>query len=138
MDTMEPYYSTNHLVEAVVTSEIKGGYRLKVSVIDLGMYIDGWTLRKSTKSNDDWWLQPPAVNLGSRWHLTVEFDHSKAFWQEIQQECLKALQIYLDTSEDTVDISPESIETGLKDAIDNLFPDAESRTEKAIPKLEDL
>lgn len=133
MDTIEPYYSTNHMIEATVTAEIKGGYRLKVSVIDLGMYMDGWTLRASDK-DDGWWLQPTAIRLGNKWRQIPEFDHSKAFWKEIRETCLQAVVTYVHTVEAEEDYSQETINQQVSKAIDDASNDTGS---KAVSWLND-
>lgn len=108
----------NHIIEAVVTGAIGGGYRLKVSVIDLGLYIDGWTIR-SPRENGEWWLQPPAHKVGNRWVNPAEFDKSKSLWKEIYSECLDAVKLYEASTESLSeeDLSEEAISKSLDDAV---------------------
>jgi hypothetical protein len=76
---------TMHSIEAEVRSEIKDGYRLKVSVLDLGFYVDGFRAARSDRSPTGWWVQPPATRSKSgKWIQCPEFDKQKTLWQEIE------------------------------------------------------
>lgn len=117
MDTT-PTKTKNHIIEVQVWGEIRGGYRLKVSVLDLGLFINGWRLLKPT-SDKDWWLQAPSHRVGNRWVNTAEFDTSKSLWQEIYSECLDAVKAYEASTESLgeEDLSEEAISKGLDDAM---------------------
>lgn len=81
-----------HIVEASDVQPIKNGYRIKVNVLDLGFYAFGFTARKSDKNKSGWWVQPPAIKVGSNsWKQTIEFDKSKSLWSEIEDACIDAV-----------------------------------------------
>jgi hypothetical protein len=84
---------TLHTIEAEVLGVISGGYRLKVSVLDIGMYILGFTARRSEKLSSGWWIQPPAIHTNGKWKYTAEFDKSKSLWPEIESACIHAVAL---------------------------------------------
>jgi hypothetical protein len=57
-------------IEVEVRSEIGDGYRLKISVTSIGMYIDG------------------------KWIHTPEFSTKTDFWDQLEQSCLNAINDY--------------------------------------------
>lgn len=79
-----------HSVEVLDIAGINNGYRLKIGVLDLGLYVYGFTARKSDINSSGWWIQPPAVNVNGRWKSTLEFDKSKSLWPEIEEACINA------------------------------------------------
>lgn len=86
----------NHYgIEAIIRSEIEGGYRLKVSVQTMGMFIDGFRATKDPKAKHEsgWWIQQPAFRIGSfAYKPCPEFDKHNPFWLEIEDCCIKAVQ----------------------------------------------
>ena len=84
--------TTIHSISVEVRAAIKDGYRLKVSVLDLGLYIDGFRAVRSDRNMSGWWVQPPATNVKGKWLTTPEFDKSCTLWQEIEQACLEAVK----------------------------------------------
>lgn len=79
-------------ISAVVVGEINNGFRLKVEVKDLGLYMYGWTVRESTKEGEIWWVQPPAQRIGRKYISTPEFDKSKQLYIQIQNKCIEAVE----------------------------------------------
>jgi hypothetical protein len=113
------FSNQTHIVEVEFRGEIKGGYRLKVSILDLGLYIDGMRL---TKPSGTWWLQTPAQRVNGRfWHNT-EFNQKMTLWQEIFNKCIEAVEDYESSSESLTeeDLSDEAISKGLDEAIEDL------------------
>lgn len=127
-----------HLIEAQVLGDIPNGHRLKVSVLDLGLYMFGWTARRSEQSKSGWWVQPPATKTASGWKQTVEFDKSKSLWIEIESTCIDAVLSQQGT--DVVaevtdkDLTDEAIAEALDKATDELKPNNHPR---AISWLDD-
>lgn len=93
--------ANQYIIDAEVLGEIKGGYRLKISLVDLGMYILGIRATVSTRDDCEWWIQPPATMTKSGWKPNPEFDKSKDLWLEIVQVCKEAIQVYRDDPHDT-------------------------------------
>lgn len=101
-----------HIVEAEVLGDINNGYRLKISVLDIGVYVYGFTVRRSDKNSSGWWVQPPATNVKGKWVSTIEFDKSKSLWVEVEQACLEQVKLqeqgnraYTPTDEEMTDKS---------------------------------
>jgi hypothetical protein len=86
---------TLHSIEVEVRAEITNGYRLKVSVLDLGLYMDGFRVMRSDKNANGWWVQPPAVLARGKWRPTPEFNKSLTLWQEIEQACIEVVSEYI-------------------------------------------
>lgn len=127
-----------HAIEAEVLGEIANGFRIKVSVLDLGLYMYGWTARRSLQSKRGWWIQPQAVKTTSGWKPTVEFDKSNSLWVEIEAACIDA--VLTNQQPDVVaevsgeDLTDEAISNSLDKAVTELDPEEQP---KAIPWLED-
>lgn len=78
-----------------VRSEIpKGGLRLKVSIPDLGIYIDGFRGYPSQKTEGTWTIYPPSVRVGAGYKDVVEFNKKKPLWKEIAEAGLQTIEIY--------------------------------------------
>lgn len=113
---MASYSNYQHLIEAEITAEIDRGYQLKVSILDLGLYISGWRIIRP-KGNKDWWLQPPAYPIKGRWWKNVEFDTKKPLWLEIEAKCLEAVKLYeASASPSDEDLTDESIAEAFDEA----------------------
>lgn len=85
-----------HTIETVVRGELKDarGYRLKVSILDLGMYIDGWRAMPSIKIAGTWWIQPPANSVNGKFVSPIEFDKTMSLWKEVQDSIIEAIETY--------------------------------------------
>jgi len=139
-----------HIVEATVRSELRNseGYRMKVSCVELGLYIDGFRATPSTKQPDGWWIQPPANMVGGRWVKAVEFDTTKRLWQSIEHACERAIETYRSedvqrhdfaqdvalTERDFDSITPEELDKGLEQAYLTFGPDANSQKAPSSPR----
>lgn len=113
--------SNLYCVESEVRGDIKGGYRLKIAILDLGVYIDGFTARRSGVDSSGWWIQPPAKQVGGKWKHVIEFDKSKTLWTEIVNCCLDTINLYQQNESKLLgqveDVSDAAIERGLDEAI---------------------
>lgn len=127
-----------HNIEAEVLGDISNGFRLKVSVLDIGLYMFGWTVRHSERSKGGWWVQPPATRTATGWKHTVEFDKSNSLWVEIETACINAVStnhqpdVVAEVSDE--DLTDEAISKSLDKAVAELDPEEQP---KAIPWLED-
>ena len=79
-------------IEAIVRGDLSDGYRLKVSVLSLGMYIDGFRAHKSSDDESGWWIQEPAYRVGyrSQYKHSPEFNKKHPFWKTIEHACARA------------------------------------------------
>lgn len=78
-------------VEIEYRKPIKGGHMLKVRFNDLGMYIDGWTLRAAANSPSGWWFQPPFRNYNGTYIKMVEFAKGE-FIDWLQSEAIRVVE----------------------------------------------
>lgn len=77
---------------SVLDIDRNGFYRLKVSIVDMGMYMFGFRAKQSDKGG--WWIQPPSTKTPSGWKMNPEFDKSRQLWQEIEKACITAVCDY--------------------------------------------
>lgn len=123
-------------VEIEVLGDINNGYRLKVSVLDLGMYMFGWTVRRSDKNESGWWVQQQAIKIGNGWKLIPEFNKALPLWQQIEKKCIEAVIYYEgNPPEEITDdmLTPEALSKGLDEAFEKI----EKQQPKAIPWMND-
>lgn len=127
-------------IEVVVRGEIKDGYRLKVSCLDLGMYLDGFRATRSAKSRSGWWIQPPSFKAGIKWITVPEFDKSADFWKSIEQSCIEAAENGSVTSDDASfiptddEMTDEAISKGLDEALEQMKLTDEVESIKPAPR----
>lgn len=104
-----------------VLGDINNGYRMKIHLEELGLYMYGWTARHSEKNESGWWIQPMAFRVGNVWKKSPEFNKSKTLWQQIEIKCIEAIKAYELLTKDVVIVddvmSEEEIGKGLDDAI---------------------
>jgi hypothetical protein len=113
-------------IEVEVEREIQGGFRLKVSVPLLGMYMWGFRATISNRNKSSWWVQAPATKTPQGiWKFNPEFDKSLPFWLAIEKAVIKTVENQKPTmSRDYVigpdeEVSDKLIEQGLNDVFNN-------------------
>lgn len=80
-------------VEAQVHKPIPQGYRVKVSLLDFGIYINGFVIMPP-KDDHDWAVYPPSQRAGrGEYKPIVEFDKHQTLWQEIYDACVDAVKL---------------------------------------------
>lgn len=79
-------------VEVEVHMPIKGGYRLKVSVHKLGMYINGWQMYRSTRHRFGWQSKPPYYMAKGKTYYPLEFNKHEQLWMDINVACVRAVR----------------------------------------------
>lgn len=94
-------------VEAEVHKEanVAGGFRVKVSVINLGLYINGMMVYppNEEKNQGNWMVLTPARRAGrGRWVHMVEFNKKLPLWEEIYDACVDAAKLEHQFSKDVV------------------------------------
>jgi hypothetical protein len=124
---------TLHSIDVEVRAAIKDGYRLKVSVLDLGLYMDGFRAVRSDRNTGGWWVQPPAVNVKGKWRSSPEFDKSLTLWQEIEQMCLEAVS-EATRDDDTDTAAPAQPPTEPGDSPQGLFPNGQDYGTRYQPR----
>jgi hypothetical protein len=82
-----------HDVNAYVLGQRNDVYSIKVEIFDLGIYIQGMTMRKS-KMQDGWWLQPPKHPKNGKYFADVEFDTRTELWRAMLQAATYAVGEY--------------------------------------------
>lgn len=125
-------------VQIEVLGDINNGYRLKVSVLDLGMYMFGWTARRSDKNESGWWVQQQALKIGNGWKLIPEFNKALPLWQQIENKCIETVIDYEDNPPEQITddmLTDEAISTGLNNAFVRLDVN-NVEASKAIPWID--
>jgi len=123
----------NFDIEIEVLGSINNGYRLKVLVLDLGLFMYGWTARKSDKNTTGWWIQQQAIQVGGKWKHTPEFNKAIPLWQELEKKCIEAVDQYEENPPEVIDdkeLTPEAISKGLDEAFEDMDKEKPS---SAIP-----
>lgn len=130
--------SKSHIIEVDYHTAIKGGHRLKVSVLSYGLYIDGFTARPSERNDSGWWVQPPSIRVGNGWQHIIGFDKSLSLWQEIEQACIDAVNRQI-AAQSAPEASVESVldELSFLDSQEKGLPGSDAAAGKAVPWLED-
>ncbi len=72
-------------VSVEIHQAITNGWRLKVTLPTLGMYINGFRAYPSKKEVGAWAIYPPSQKVGSRFVAVMEFDKSMPLWDEIER-----------------------------------------------------
>jgi hypothetical protein len=80
-----------HIIQVDYHTEITNGHRVKVSILDLGMYINGFRVYEPNAEHKDWMVFPPQHHAGPRWVNIVEFNKSEPLWVEIYKKCIECV-----------------------------------------------
>lgn len=117
--------SNLHHIDAQVHMQVaNGAYRIKVSILDLGLYLNGVLAYPPNGEHEEWWVNPPAQRKGKGYFYPAEFNKKETLWLEIQQACIEAVQLELlnDAASGVDDIEDWS-EEKLRENLDKAFPD---------------
>lgn len=90
-----------------------GAYRIKISLPELGMYINGILAYPPSAERKEWVVYPPAQHLGRGKYITLlEFNKKLPLWQEIESACIdEAKNVSLQSKDILIDdISDEPID----------------------------
>lgn len=108
------------LIEVRSKLQNGSGYRLKVSILELGIYIDGFRATRSEKNRGGWWIQPPAIPPA--WKRLPEFDQKNNLWQTIErlatEAATKADLADSSSDDDWSSLSPDEFNKYLSNNID--------------------
>lgn len=92
-----------HTVEASIHQSLGDGWRVKVSVLDLGMYINGMVVFPPNENHEEWMVLTPAKRAGrGRYAHIVEFNKSLPLWKHIEIACIEAGKAAILDSTDVV------------------------------------
>lgn len=70
----------------------KGVLIVKVGFPKIGMWQNGWTVRRSPSFPEKGlWVQPPATKVGPRWMKVIEFDTKGELYGLILDEIFRAV-----------------------------------------------
>lgn len=90
-------------IEAVVHKELSFGYRVKVSILDLGIYINGMVVFPPNEEHDYWTVKPPAMRAGrGKYVYIIEFNKKLPLWEEIFDACVDAVKLEKSYDKDVV------------------------------------
>ena len=71
-----------------------GGYRVKVSLLDLGIYINGAVVFPPSPEHPEWAVYMPAQLAGRAiWKPVIEFNKKLPLWNEIYTSCTEAVEL---------------------------------------------
>lgn len=101
-----------HIVEAEVHMQLEKGYRVKVSILDLGLYINGIVVYPPNEEHDYWSVNEPAQRSRyGKFFKTIEFNRKESLWLELHEACVNAVKQYTSDSDEVVltDIPDEPI-----------------------------
>jgi len=104
----------------IVTKSHNHMYLVKVSLVDVGMYITGITAQPSPQRPEDGlWVQPPRYQprKGGKWVIPAEFDTGKPLWQLIETIVRKAVEKYTGGDKDEIYWPPDEKSSGIEGAI---------------------
>lgn len=93
-----------HTVEASVHKQYGEAYRVKVSVLDLGIYINGMMIYPPNQDHEEWAVLTPARPAGrGKWARIVELNKKKPLWEHIYEACVDAVKLEMaNVSKDVV------------------------------------
>lgn len=99
-----------------------GGYRVKLAILDHGLYINGMVVfPPNSEHGNKWNVYTPSANRAR----LVEFNSKLPLWEEIKDACIDAVKLYQ---------SNEKVDDGLldlpKEEFDKQFPDELDRALK--------
>lgn len=90
-------------IEAEVHKQLSFGYRVKVSVLDIGLYINGMVVFPPNKEHDYWTVKPPAMRAGrGKYSYITEFNKKLPLWEEIFDSCVDAVKLEQSYDKDRV------------------------------------
>jgi hypothetical protein len=81
-------------VTAEVHKPVKKGFRVKVSIMDLGMYINGMMVFPPNDEHTEWWVFTPSQRAGrGKSMYFVEFNKKLPLWAEVEDACIDAFKL---------------------------------------------
>lgn len=115
-----------HTVEAEVHKQYGNGYRVKVMILDLGIYINGMMVYPPNDEHKQWSVLTPARPAGrGKYARIVEFNKKLPLWEHVHDACVDAVKLFQHDSKDTVvDVDMDNwSQEDMKRELDKAFPD---------------
>ncbi|KKW03624.1 MAG: hypothetical protein UY35_C0005G0072 [Candidatus Saccharibacteria bacterium GW2011_GWC2_48_9] len=116
--------SNLHIIEVQIHKPVNDGFRVKVSVLDLGMFLNGVLVFPPNDQHEEWITYPPVIKIGYKKIYPAEFNKKETLWSEIHQACTEAVK--LEQSYDTpteLDDPEDWSQEKLKRQLDKVWPD---------------
>lgn len=91
-----------YVVEAMVHKPVGKGYRVKVWIEALGLYLNGAVVFPNTRDDGEKWVMfPPSYTIGKnrKAFYPVEFDRKLTLWQELSSTAILAVEKFIDAGE---------------------------------------
>lgn len=90
-------------VKAQVHKPMNKGYRVKVIVEELGLYINGMVIFPPDDDHENWSVLTPARPAGKGHYVRiVEFNKKLPLWSEIYSACIAAVELYLRSNDSSI------------------------------------
>lgn len=110
-------------IEAQVHQQVKEGYRVKISVLNLGFHINGALVFPPNDKHEDWVVYPPAIPTRFKRIYPIEFDKKQTLWLEIVEAAVNAVKQFQHEGDPMDDVewdkmSPEEFNQHLSDNMD--------------------
>ena len=100
-----------------------GGYRVKLAILDHGLYINGIVVfSPSSEHGDKWNVYTPAAGKAR----LVEFNAKLPLWGEVKDACIDAVKVYQsnETADDgLLDLPKEEFDKQFPDELDKAIKD---------------
>lgn len=98
----------------------KGSYFVKVSFPEVGFYVKRVVVHPDKEESKKMLVKKPKICVGfNNWQTNYEFSNSSELWKLIEEEALKAVDVY-NVSHHFDDIETLDIDKALGEAIDKL------------------
>jgi hypothetical protein len=92
-----------YALEAQVHKKYGNGYRVKVSLLELGLYINGMMVYPPDDDHKEWSVLTPARPAGrGKYARIVEFNKKLQLWSEVYEACVDAVRLDMSYGEDAV------------------------------------
>ena len=89
---IDPKTAEAHVYYDFINAKEKHVYLVKVSLKDVGIYINSITVQPSTKDPTTPWVQAPRFNIRGKWVWPLQMDTNEQFWLMVKSLALKAVE----------------------------------------------
>jgi hypothetical protein len=77
---------------------------VKVSLLDIGVFINSITVQPSTKYPDELWVQSPRYNIKGTWVWPLQMKKDSPLWMLIEPLALRAVDEFSKGNKDVVSL----------------------------------
>ncbi|RYX79138.1 hypothetical protein EON76_00205 [bacterium] len=111
----------NIKVEASVHVPYKNGYRVKVSMPEIGMYINGMMIYPPDEGHPEWSVLTPARLAGrGKYAHIVEFNKKLPLWDAVYDASVAAVRAHISSNDEQIrefdEMSSDDINRGIEEA----------------------